>query len=92
MEIYCGIEEGLNRYLDEVRLAPSILLKIGCLDPPAQEEAFFKSECRNLKAIRLECEPDDFEFLFTESFDRGKYIGELAEDFIIHALFKYIQR
>jgi hypothetical protein len=92
MEIYCGIEEGLNRYLKEVGLEPNILLKMGCMDPPSEEIAFFKSENRDLKAIRLDCESDDFDFLFTESFDRGKYIGELAEDFIIHAFFKYIQR
>ena len=90
MEIYCTIDEGLNRYLKELNITPNVLFRMGILDPPPPEDSFFKSVKRFRKGIHLECEPEEFDFLFTQSFHHGKYIGEMAEEIILHAFLKYI--
>ena len=90
MEIYCTIDEGLYRYLKELNLAPNILFRMGILDPPEPENSFLKATKRFRKGIHLECEPEEFDFLFTQSFHNGRYIGEMAEDMILHAFLKYI--
>ncbi|MCG9874034.1 MAG: hypothetical protein O9346_09805 [Leptospiraceae bacterium] len=90
MEIYCTIELGLSRYLRELNISPNILFKMAILDPPSPENSFLKARKRFLKGIHLECMPEEFDFLFTQSFHNGKYIGEMAEEYILHAFLKYI--
>lgn len=92
MKVFCHIEEGICRYLDEYGIRPELLLNLAILTPPNRMDVFLKSKDRVTRCLVIDCGKEEFNFLFTEAFDRGNYIGELMEEYIVTAFFQYICR
>jgi hypothetical protein len=91
-EIPVAIDSAVYTALREFQLSPEILVRMALLDPPNPTEKFLKSRYRKRTAYRVKCTKDDFNFLFTLSFQSGKYMDEVLEDLINHSFFRYILR
>jgi hypothetical protein len=92
MKVYCQMEEGICRYLEEWNLDINLLLALGMMHLAEEKTSFWKSGERNARSILIDCNFTDYKLLFTESFQMGKYMGEIMEDRITQAFFQYICR
>ncbi|WCL49309.1 hypothetical protein [Leptospira sp. GIMC2001] len=92
MEVYFQIDQGLSRYMKEWDLDLKLLIRMAILDPPSEIETFLKAEVRDIDYVKINCDSDEFNFLFAHSFRNGKYIGEITEDLFNHAFFKYLYK
>lgn len=92
MIIYGQLEEGIYRYIEELNINIELLLKMGMLDRQEDLLPFQKREERILHSLQLNCLPIEFKQLHWKSFEENRYVGEIIEDYVTYAFFRYICR
>lgn len=92
MKVYCQIEEGVIRYLDEWNIDPLLLLKMSILEQENGYIPFYKADNRITRSMIMNCDPIEYRTLFQEALRGNRYMGELIEDYVTYAFFEYVYR